>query len=152
MRTLIVILFCAHFLALSASDPESRNLEWFDAKGAIENYRSSDGSKVRPKLVLFSHDWDLTSAGLRLQIVASLKGQPNNNPVLLDADCTDGHTSEYVKILQENELNTLPIIGVHDDKGWKFIDCHAEWQSHQGEPDFNWNQHLVELATSLTAN
>lgn len=153
MRIFIVILLCVSVLMLLKTEPTTRNLVWFEAKGEIENYRSSDGSKVRPKLVLFSHDWDLISRMLKIEIVELLKSQPNNNPILLDADCTDYlNGSGYVKILKAHNLGrSLPVMGIHDDKGWQFIDCNAELSSDRNEPTQEGVKRLVEIVTSELA-
>lgn len=152
MPFFIGIFFAAHFLALSATESPPRNLKWFEAQGKIENYQSSDGSGTRPKLVLFTHHWDMISAALRLEIVKSLRDQLGNNPVLLDADCTDDTTSEYVQLLKSNNLQSLPIIGIHKNNGWEFIDCNAESHRRQDKTNFDWIQHVAELATSKTTN
>ena len=151
MRLLTILLSGLQILSLPAAEPEIRNLKWFEASGAIESYRSGYKSKVRPRLVLFSSSWDLTSELLRRRIVESLKEQPNNNPILLDADCTDTKDSKYFEILKANGLGrSMPVLGVYTESGWDFIDCNAEEKKNRGVEGFNWIEHLVQTVLEKT--
>ena len=151
MRAVFFIVFTLQIGASLAAEQKLRNLTWFDAKGPIASYRSSDGKGgQRPKIVLFSHDWDLISNLLKTKIVEKLKSSPKNNPILLDADCTDSKESQYFKILTQNGIRNLPIIGVHTESGWKFFNPESEYEQGKVRPEIGPISHLVEAVTAET--
>ena len=151
MRTIALRLLACYLVPSMAAEPIQKNLTWFEAKGSIESHQSSDGKGgQRPKLVLFSHDWDMLSKLLKKELVTKLKSEPENSPILLEANCTDSEASPYYAILKEHDLRTLPVIGIHTKKGWRFINPEAEFEAMKVKGEGGLVTHLVNTITSQT--